>query len=45
MKKILEADLDMDLVPLKFNVFFPDTSIVSPQLDLLLTVQYVRILP
>ena len=26
MKKILKADLDMDLNVQKFNVFFPDTS-------------------
>ena len=26
MKKILKADLDMDLNVPKFNVFFPDTS-------------------
>ena len=26
MKKILKADLDMDLTVPKFNVFFPDTS-------------------
>ena len=27
MKKILKADLDMDLNVPKFNVFFPDTSL------------------
>ena len=45
MKKILKADLDMDLNVPKFNVFFPTLPLVSTQLDLLSTVQYVRILP
>jgi len=45
MKKIRKADLDMDLNVPKFNVFFPDTPLVSTQLDLLSTVQYVWILP
>ena len=42
MKKILKADLDMDLnVPFSFQTF-PS---VSTQLDLLSNEQYVRILP
>ena len=35
----------MDLNVPKFNIVFPDTSLVLTQLDLLSPVQYVRILP
>jgi len=45
LKKILEADLDMDLNVPKFNFSFRTLPLASTQLDLLSTVQYVRILP
>jgi len=44
MKKILKADLDMDLNVPKFNFSFRTLPLVSAQLDLLSKVQYVRIL-
>ena len=43
-KKILKADLDMDLNVPKFNVSFRTLPLVSTQLDLLSNVQYVTIL-
>jgi len=45
MKKILKADLDMDLNVPKFNVSFWTLPLVSTQLDLLSKVQNVRIMP
>jgi len=45
MKKILKADMDMDLNVPKFNLFFRTLPLVSTQLDLLSNMQYVWILP